>query len=189
MTHPILTRLREETRPQHEAAEAALNLMRDDLSRDEYQHVLIKFHGVYRPLEASLAKLPWSAHGIDHAARLKRPALDSDLRTLGIDDPDVLPVCPGTPAPRTIDEGFGCLYVLEGATLGGRIIAPHIERVLGLTPDDGIRFFSGYGTDTGAMWQAFREALTTHATDNPRDDQIVQSAAATFTALLHWLQK
>ena len=36
------------------------------------------------------------------------------------------------PPLETQADAFGCLYVLEGATLGGRVISRHIERALGL---------------------------------------------------------
>ena len=80
----------------------------------------------------------------------------------------------------------GLTYVLEGATLGGRVISRHIERVLGLDAAHGARFFHGYGEQTGAMWKAFRAALSAFADQPTQEDQVVASAIATFAALRVW---
>ena len=54
---------------------------------------------------------------------------------------------------------MGCLYVLEGATLGGVVIRRHPEQKLRLGPDNGAAFFHAYGPDTGRRWREFCGAL------------------------------
>lgn len=51
---PVLQRLRTETRPHHDAIETSLDLMSDTLTLGAYRHTLARFHGFYRPLEASM---------------------------------------------------------------------------------------------------------------------------------------
>ena len=61
---------------------------------------------------------------------------------------DVLPL-------NNAAKALGCLYVLEGATLGGVLIARHVRASLGFDGDAGSAFYLGYGPRTGAMWRGF----------------------------------
>ncbi len=88
--------------------------------------------------------------------------------------------------PRDRAAAFGALYVLEGSTLGGQVIAKHIGRQLGLTAERGCRYYAAHGRETGAMWKAFRLRLAEEATRDEAD-AIVISATATFDAMRHWL--
>lgn len=54
----------------------------------------------------------------------------------------------------------GYLYVKQGSTLGGQFISQRLRSALQLEPGEDNRFFFGYGTQTGAMWQAFRQKIT-----------------------------
>lgn len=187
---PVLARLRAETRAEHDAIEAALPLMGPGLTREGYRRLLARFLGVYRPLEAVLAGLgDWTAQGIDLQARRKAPWLVADLRALGEPDPAALPDCPGLPPLPGVAAGFGCLYVMEGATLGGQLIARHLRESLGLHDGNGARFHHGYGARNGAMWQSFRTALAAHATAPAVQDEVVAAAIATFRALRSWCRE
>ena len=98
-----------------------------------------------------------------------------------------LPVCSTLPRVATFADALGCLYVLEGSTLGGQFIRREVAARLGLTPDRGCAFFAGYGERTGAMWKAFGAAVTAHADARPEDrDVIVAAAVETFTRLDEW---
>ncbi len=82
-------------------------------------------------------------------------------------------------------EALGCLYVLEGATLGGQVIVRRLRDL----PREALlsAFFTSYGQDVGAMWQAYREFLTGYAEGRDEDDVIVESACATFATIGAWL--
>ena len=95
--------------------------------------------------------------------------------------------CQHLPRLDSVAEVLGCLYVIEGASLGGQIIAKHLKANLGLTPETGASFFSGYGASTGDYWLAFKTLLTEVATTLDQDDQIVRSAKSTFQTLGDWL--
>jgi heme oxygenase (biliverdin-IX-beta and delta-forming) len=83
---------------------------------------------------------------------------------------------------------LGCLYVLEGATMGGRMITRHLQATFGITPDAGGRFFDGYGADTGKMWQSTRQLLVRGAPDLPSENAMVASAITTFACLRRWCE-
>jgi len=184
----ILARLRTETRPEHEAIEAALELTSETLTREAYRRTLERFYGFYRPLEAGLGEIGgWTERGIDLTQRQKTPLLEVDLRALGVVRPAALPVCTDLPPHGTVSAAFGCLYVMEGATLGGQIITKAVEKSLGVTAETGGRFFNGYGDRTGPMWQGFRTAVTAFAVTVGDQDEVVAAARATFISLHRWI--
>ncbi len=185
---PILSRLRAETRAEHDAIEAVLDLTGDGLTRDGYRRILERFYGFYAPLEPAIwAVVGWPDRGLDLNARQKGPLLEADLRTLGGDAPTALPLCSELPLLVTPTNCFGCLYVLEGSTLGGQLISRHVQHVLGLTPETGGRFFHGYGDKTGEMWQSFRAALTGFVVSPTDQDVAVAAAKDTFQKLHRWI--
>ena len=87
----------------------------------------------------------------------------------------------------SIQRVLGCLYVIEGATLGGQVITRHLEKNLGITPESGGAFFAGYGAETGARWKEFCALLTAAAERVSGEDEIVASANDTFATLGRWL--
>jgi heme oxygenase len=186
----MLSRLRAETREQHDAIEQTLLLMEDDLTLEAYRRRLEQFYGFYQPVEARILDgqgpiAPWLAV----QQRRKTPLLEADLNALGQHAAARLPVCMNLPPLTSAAECFGCLYVLEGATLGGVIISRHVEQKLGLVPGAGASFFVGYGEQTGAMWQQFRAAITAFSLESDDQDVVIASARATFEALQHWCER
>ena len=167
ITSGILGRLATETRTEHEAIERVLDLTGEALTLARYRERLEWLYGFYRPVEARLHPIP----GLALHERRKAPLLEVDLRAL--EAPWPLPTCPELPPLRTAIERFGCLYVLEGATLGGRVIGRHVWRRLAITPQTGGRFFHGYGRRTAEMWQAFRAALVAFARTPAACDGVV----------------
>ena len=194
----ILTRLRLETRGEHDAVERVLDLIGAALTREAYRRRLEQFYGFYGPLEAALkSRCARKAEDADEsnlsgatrsalASRLTKTAhLRQDLHHLGVLTDD-LPLCRRLPSLVTQAEVLGCLYVMEGATLGGRMITQHVLATLGITPTTGASFFDGYAGDTGKMWQAMRHLLVSCAVDTQTENVIVANAIATFTCLRGW---
>jgi heme oxygenase len=60
-------------------------------------------------------------------------------------------------------KAFGCLYVMEGSTLGGKIIYNILKKQLGLSDSAGASFFYGYGPATGEKWKTFGASLEAFA--------------------------
>jgi len=184
----ILARLKAETRPQHEQLDASLDLTNGSITLDFYRRTLARFHGFYQPLEVGLRAVGgWETRGLDMQERWKTPLLDDDLRALGMDDLAALPVCTDLPPHASVSSAFGCLYVLEGSTLGGQLISRALQKTLDMTPETGGRFFNGYGHRTGPMWQSFRVAIEAFAFSSGEGDDIVSAAKATFSTLQTWM--
>lgn len=186
----VLQRLKLATQERHKALEKQLPLLHPALSLREYRRFLARFLGYYVPLEARLLPLPWWPHmGFAYSDRRKAPRLEQDLQALGEAEASVqsLPQCHELPVLETLPQLLGCLYVVEGATLGGQIISRHLHATLGLTANTGAAFFSGYGTRTGSHWKVFCTALSSLTNQHENDEAVITSANDTFATLDRWL--
>ncbi len=166
MPPPTLSaRLRLQTRAAHDRIEANphfARLMAPDLTRPEYHALVARLFGHHAAAEAGLAGaaalLP---DRLGLAGRLRRTALlGADLVALGSTPVQVaaLPRCPGL-ALRRPEEAWGVLYVLEGSSLGGQVIARHLAQHLQIGPSTGASGMAPYGAETGALWRGFKDAL------------------------------
>lgn len=197
MTSSIFQRLRAETRELHERVERVVPAM-TVRTLDEYEDLLRRFHSLFSAIEPRILGLEGLHEVIpDLEDRQKLPLLRRDLRCLGSSPlaggalPATLPLLDGVPS------ALGCLYVVEGSTLGGRIIRTHLERHLGLTRHNGASFFSSYGDEVGPMWARFRSAAQKYLVGLPdepgaptrradAEDSVVRAAIETFVAFERW---
>jgi heme oxygenase len=186
----ILLRLKQATAARHAAIEARSVLLDPGLSRATYCACLRRLFGYYAPLELRLLRShAWPGVGLAYGDRHKTPQLSQDLAALGVtpEELEQTPMCHGLPDLRTPARLFGCLYVIEGATLGGQIVTRHLQARLGVTPRCGGAFFSGYAEHTGSHWKAFGAHLSAFAQASGAEDEIVAGAHETFDTLGHWL--
>jgi heme oxygenase len=190
MKDTILKSLKQSTRERHASLESQLPLLDPELSLDSYRHLMTRFFGYYAPLEAMLLSLPyWDEIDFDYVVRIKTPRLEQDLLALGA-TPETLAgsaCCQNLPSVDSIPNILGCLYVIEGATLGGQIITSRLQATLGLTMDSGASFFNGYGAETGSHWHAFGKLVTAYAERFGGDEDIITTANQTFDTLDQWL--
>lgn len=185
-SNSALVALKAATQHEHDALDAALDLMNPGLDAVTYRRHIASFYGFYVPFECTLAMLSWTEHGIDLNARCKTALLRADLISLGVDDPDSLRQCQSLPSVPNATTAFGSLYVLEGATLGGQIISRHVEKQFGYTAAHGASYFNGYGARTGEMWMTFRRAVDACGTEADPRDEMIAGALATFVAFREW---
>jgi heme oxygenase len=182
----ILVELREQTRAEHAAIESSLDLMSDTLSPQRYRRTLERFYGYYSPLEQKLHGVAGLAASGALAQREKSSWLLQDLAVLGA---HTVPLCAELPALDGVPAALGCLYVLEGASLGGRIISRQLRARLSITPESGGRFFHGYGEQTGEMWQGFQAMLTGLINTPQAVEQATRAAQHTFQTLRGWCER
>ncbi len=177
MTTPILDHLRSATRDLHDGLEARLDVFTRLADPARRREMVGRFLAFYRPAEAALARTLANEPDLEFDARRKVPALERDMATLKAASPVDAPLAP--PAGRS--EALGFLYVLEGSTLGGRVIDKQV-RARGLSPE-GLSFFQGYGEATGARWKAFCAVL------ERADDQAAaaRGARSAFAQMEAWM--
>ncbi len=187
MNPELLKVLRDATRSHHTRLEQRMNILRPDFSLSDYQRLLLGFLGYYRPLERTLAACPGLRTWLPdyHPRRIKTPLLERDLLALGHDPAELagIPDCDQIPVIRDRSQIMGCLYVMEGSTLGGQVLQRHFNQTLGLTVDTGVCFFAGYGPETRSLWQRFGVCLVAAELD---EASVVTTACQTFTSLECW---
>ncbi len=182
----LLQRLKSETANAHQQIEEAFDLDAIARSIPAYRGLLSRlygFHAVWEPLAEVALRDPEFFR-----QRRKVAFLKTDLHDLGvgIDGIARLPLCDPILTIRTPAEAWGSMYVVEGSTLGGAIIARRVEHHLGLTRHNGCHYFRCYGTDVRPMWGSFGARLLARC--GPADqDTVVAAARRTFEVLHVWL--
>lgn len=176
-------RLRRDTRQAHDSLDASLGLIGPPLQLKQFVRLLGRFHALHQAMEPALAAIlePSLLMG-----RGKLAALQHDLRLCGINIIDaVAPSPPSLPSLNDRATALGALYVIEGSTIGGRVIARHLRQQPGIPPD-AFHYFEIYGDHTGEMWHIVCRALDT-VTDPDDADRSVQTAVAVFRAVQAWM--
>ncbi len=177
MTSLILDHLRAATRDLHDGLEARLDVFSRVADPVRRREMVGRFLAFYRPAETALAGVLGEEPGLDFETRRKVPALERDLATLKAAPSADAPVS----APAGRSEALGFLYVLEGSTLGGRVIDKQL-RARGLSAE-GLSFFQGYGEQTGARWKAFCAVL--ERADDPA--AAARGARSAFAQMEAWM--
>lgn len=164
-------RLRDATQAHHRRLESRIDILRRIGTPDGRRGLVARFHALHAQSEAAMAPFLAEVEGLDFEARRRTSRLARDLRLLG-----------GRPAPPREDrvvvrgaaEALGLMYVLEGSTLGGRVIRRQVEGAGG--DMRGLSFLDPYGAEVGERWRAFLGVL-----DAETDvDAMVAGAVAGF---------
>ena len=183
----LLASLRLATAAAHASVEeipAMTRLTSSEVTLADYRAYLCAIADVYGTLEPALfgalrIGLPpalQSGPPPDLGLRPKYPVLLRELHAHGLPIP---PASEGLPV-ADLSAALGGLYVLEGATLGGRVIARHLRRYLGdVIPEGGLLDF--HGEATSAVWKAFGAALDALAANGLIDpDRTLAGALRAF---------
>lgn len=179
----MLERLRLATREAHRSIERATGLGPAP-GGAAYARYLARQYGFLAPLEP-LLDAHLAALGLDPAPRRKAGHLARDLAALGL-DPGALPRCGALPALEPAASALGCLYVLEGQTLGGRVLLRALRQGSAGAPS---AFLDAYGDATGARWQELVRALEARGRAAPEDvPHAVAGAVDTFERMQRWLE-
>lgn len=183
-------RLRAHTRSHHEHIERVLDLPASVRSRDDYMRLLMRFYGFYAPMEATLSEYAPELLRVDIQVfpRLKASKLRGDLQLLGLGTGaiDALARCRSLPSITSWQHALGSLYVLEGSTLGGQVIAEDLRSRLGIGREE-MHFLLAYDDQTGSFWQTFVQAVNALELSDAGVANALQGAEDTFEALTCWL--
>ncbi len=122
MTKPphIIERVRDATRAAHAQLEERLDIFARLAVPARKTRLVARFYafhvGAERAVSPVLAALP----GLDYCGRRRTALLRDDLAAIGVEPRDIAVWAP--PPASSVAEALGLLYVLEGSTLGGKII-------------------------------------------------------------------
>ncbi len=155
MRSNVAESLRRHTRPSHTRVETKLNLLDPGLDTETLRSAVACLHSFWLGAEAGVAS--WArehsalAARLDWSRRRRADLLAADLRLLG-----GIPAASAvvwTSRPTTADV-LGWLYVAEGSTLGGAVIARHLQAIPAVR-DRPLRSFTPYTEGPGPMWRAY----------------------------------
>lgn len=179
----IMLEMKSQTAVCHAEVEQLLRdkLFTGTLSQDEYCDVITAFYQAYSSLEAAASRFPAAKKLL--AVRSKIELLQKDLIYLTNNrkghESDVFVSEP--PVVPTEAVALGVLYVMEGSTLGGKIVNNYLMKYEWMNVDTHGNFFNSYGDKRSDMWTEFGRFLEQYATDNPSSsDQIIQGATLAF---------
>jgi heme oxygenase len=165
----VMRILRSRTAERHRRLEAAVDLVGSITTTEVYGDLLVKFAALHQRLDEEVV-----SHMPDQDGRRKMPLLSSDLAGLG----RTLPAPTASFGLDTPAARIGALYVVEGSTLGGRVISAHVRETLPAgTP---AAYFAGYEADTARQWNEFRSLARQTLRDDAAADAAYLAATEVF---------
>lgn len=169
--------IKEATKIAHQQLEVkVIKKLKAIRSNADYADLLKHFYAYFRQVEQAIAAYITPEVLPDYAQRRNSSYIKADIEALGSSVNDLPPA--QAPAIKNTISALGALYVLEGSVMGGRIIVQMLEKS-GIT--EGVSFFSGYGKDTGIMWQAFTGVLNKNASTPAAEADAITAANETFS--------
>jgi heme oxygenase (biliverdin-IX-beta and delta-forming) len=111
--------------------------------------------------------------------RKKLPLIEKDLASLSLENRTASHNLEFT----NENEALGAMYVIEGSTLGGNVIAKQLSKTEGFD-EVTFNFFGCYQENTGSMWKNFKEVLDTEITEE-KYDEVLSGAKKLYTFLLN----
>jgi heme oxygenase len=166
----IVARLRSSTATTHNRLERRLNAIERFCNPELRTDLIERYAAFYLPAEAALATYIARITEMDFDWRSRTDPLTAAARGRRL---------PNFPVPRGEAEALGMIYVLEGSTLGGRLILRSVSE-RGVDVSD-LRFLDPYGADTGRRWRRFLAVLQRHTQgDEARVGQACDGAIRAF---------
>jgi heme oxygenase (biliverdin-IX-beta and delta-forming) len=172
--------LRTATRDWHSRVEGAADLPASIATRADYVDLLGRLYDLHAGFESWLAEYAfdegWRRVGVDISRHRRAYLLAADLGELGTSVTSDW--APSPPLP-TFGHALGCLYVLEGSSLGGRTVARVVRAVIGEVPTT---FLTGVGRPEPAPWAVVCRALELFEALGGDGDAVISGACETFAA-------
>jgi len=185
-TPSFLENLRSTTAQSHTALEAlpiSASIMDPNVTNEDYSLYLDLMHDVVKDAEENI--FPALKDIItDLDERNKSHLLHKDLEKLGVTTKSNTQK-PMSASLENTSKAFalGIMYVVEGSSLGGRVILKNINAALGHDIETGASYFGGYAGQTGSYWKNFLGMLTQYEAANNNADEIIAGADYAFKAI------
>lgn len=155
--------IKADTAPLHARLEQTLfsaAIMDGSFTLAQYEKVLRVNYFVHHLLETAIFTCldETIRHKIDFATRKKLFALEADMKASDINPSEDQTISVSQPVFHNEAEALGALYVLEGATLGGRLIIKQLKKNDSFSALP-LAYYDVYGDRTGFMWKQFLEVI------------------------------
>jgi len=108
----------------------------------------------------------------------------ADLHTVDADDKIAVSASTSVPHITNIPSAIGAMYVMEGSTLGGTIIAGMLAKHAGIE-SKALQFFNGYGDNNKTMWDTFTNAMNKLSPE--MEKEVIETANITFQQFGRWI--
>ena len=180
----LIDQIRAATAADHKKLEDRLfPFLQNIHSKEQYAQLLNAFYGYIFPVQEKIAQFIDRNVVTDMDQRRNASLIKNDIHALGLPLNGTL----STDLPDIFDHpsALGALYVLEGSTLGGKIIAKTISDKSGST--EALSFFKGYGSETGPMWKKFTQYLELPLNQQAAET-VVHTATETFRRFGTWFE-
>jgi heme oxygenase len=175
MADRAIDRLRQETSAAHHELDETLQLVDRLSARDQRARLLTGYHRLHWQTEAKVAPFLRGIADLDFSARRRSSLIAEGIRILGH---SVVADSIADLGMLTRAEALGALYVLEGSSLGGRVILKELRRRdVSLA---GLGFLDPYGADTSRRWQFFLAILEREIKSSEQKADAVKGALDTF---------
>jgi heme oxygenase len=184
----LINKLRERTKATHEALEHSMfPFIKNVHDISTYAKLLQIFYGYYKPLQNAIDVQIDQTLFPDYPNLRKTEWILEDLTALGQTVPEI-PLCKLDFYIASHAAAMGALYVMEGSTLGGKIICKTIAINLEKDEKEGFKFFNGYGNETGGRWKTFLASLDSYSDTNV-EDAIIDSANNVFVGFKKFMEQ
>lgn len=177
----LADRLKVETAPLHLSVEQQVRLPDSVRTKAEYGELLQRLLTFHRAFEVALGVPIWSEEWIRIGITLGDHTRSTDLMddlayfdkmTVSQEEAEQV-----SPIFNSFAEAVGGLYVIEGSSLGGKILAPLFRAHLGEIPT---RYYENYGRDHPQPWRSVQSALARFEKEYEDTDEVITGAAVTF---------
>jgi heme oxygenase len=149
-------------------------------TRSGYVALMAGLAGFYDALDPLLERAA-AAHGLSYVARAH--LIKRDLDHL---DAAARPVACRPVAPRGLPELLGVLYVVEGSTLGGSVLATRATELGGA---EGAGFWTWCRREGTAHWKALVAAMDAALLTDPERERAGDAASLLFDSLARHLDE
>lgn len=195
-TKTLMDRLKIETQEQHQYLESLpffSALMEEKLPFESYVGLLRAMAVVHAVLEHEISLSVNPVISSVWQEKMRRlPFLEKDLsfiETKEIGDIAEAANCALQLAekirlssrPQSVDL-LGCLYVLEGSTLGAQILRPKIAKLFNLRTE-GLSYLSSHGSETAARWKKFKQRMNAANISEQQRKTVVEMACEVFQGI------
>jgi len=191
MTEKILTsrdlffrELREQTSYYHTKLEDTMlsrAILSEEVTIDQYSDYLKTMYAFVKPFEQVYFPLLKEVFA-NVSGRERTSMLEKDLEKLGVAG-EMQEFIDFDTAQITLPQAVGAMYVMEGSSLGGRVILKQVHKTLGLAEDTGAGYFYGYGAETGKMWTSFLDEMWAFTEETGTKEEIIAGAVKAFESM------